>query len=114
MVTAFDADRTMVGSEVGGVRVEAMADLEKVAREKTIDIAIVAVPAVHAQEVIDILVKCGVRAILNYAPIAPRVPEDVRVRNIDPVLAMQTMTYHLKKVQAHREAAPILDPLVES
>ena len=104
MVTAFDADRTMLGSEVGGVRVEAMADLEKVVREKGIDIAIVAVPAPHAQEVIDILVRCGVRAILNYAPIAPRVPEDVRVRNIDPVLAMQTMTYHLKKVRARLEA----------
>lgn len=104
MVTAFDADPSMVGTEVGGVRVEAMSHLEKTVRDKGIDIAIVAVPAIHAQEVIAILVKCGVRAILNYAPIAPRVPDDVRVRNIDPVLAMQTMTYHLKKVQAREEA----------
>ena len=53
--------------------------------EEGIDIAIVAVPAHQAQDVIEKLASCGIKAILNYAPIAPQVPEDVRVRNIDPV-----------------------------
>ena len=44
---------------------------------------------------IDLLVECGVRAILNYAPINAQVPAGVRVRNIDPVLALQSMTYYL-------------------
>jgi redox-sensing transcriptional repressor len=46
--------------------------------------------------VIDSLVRCGVRAILNYAPAFPSVPNGVHVRHIDPVLALQAMTYHLK------------------
>jgi redox-sensing transcriptional repressor len=39
---------------------------------------------------------CGVKAILNYAPIGPQVPEGVRISNVDPILALQSMTYYLK------------------
>jgi redox-sensing transcriptional repressor len=43
----------------------------------------------------DQLVKAGVKAILNYAPISLNVPEDVRVQYIDPVTHLQRMTYYL-------------------
>jgi redox-sensing transcriptional repressor len=100
VVAAFDADPGQVGTEIGPITVRAMGEMERIIRDERIDIAIVAVPSVFAQDVIDKIVRCGVRAILNYAPIAARVPEDVRVRNIDPVLALQTMTYHLKSTPA--------------
>ncbi len=98
VVAAFDADPAQVGTEIGSVVVRGMGEMERTIRDEDIDIVIVAVPSVYAQDVIDTIVRCGVRAILNYAPIAARVPEDVRVRNIDPVLALQTMTYHLKTI----------------
>ena len=59
-----------------------------------------AVPAASAQQVIDTLVTCGVKAILNYAPIAPHVPPHVRVKDIDPVLALQSMTFYVKELEA--------------
>ena len=55
-----------------------------------------AVPASHAQGVIDQLVGFGIKAMLNYAPIGPQVPDGVRIRNVDPILALQSMTYYLK------------------
>ena len=103
VVAAFDADPDMVGTDVGGVAVKSINDMAEVILREGINIVIVAVPAVYAQHVVDTLVRCGIKAILNYAPIAPRVPQNVRVRNIDPVLSLQTMTYHLKSVLA-REA----------
>ena len=107
ILAAFDADPNLVGTSVGGVYVRGMEEMETVVRDERIDIAIVAVPALHAQDVMDVLVACGVKAILNYAPIAPKVPEDVRVRNIDPVLAIETLTYHLKMLNTGRgEAGP--------
>ena len=63
---------------------------------RKVDIGIVAVPAVAAQEVIDTLVECGIKAILNYAPIAAQVPPGVHIRRVDPVLELQSMTYYLK------------------
>ena len=55
----------------------------------------VAVPAQRAQSVIDLLVDAGVKGILNYAPVVPQVPPEVVMRNIDPVLSLQSMTFYL-------------------
>jgi redox-sensing transcriptional repressor len=45
--------------------------------------------------VVNDLVKGGVKAILNYAPITVSVPPDVKVQYIDPVVHLQRMTYYL-------------------
>ena len=96
MVAAFDADPRQVGQVVGGIIVQPMHRLQETIESNDIHIAIVAVPATHAQEVIDRLVECGVRSILNYAPIPAQVPPSVKLRNIDPVLALQSMTFYLR------------------
>ena len=95
LVAAFDNNLANVGQEVGGVSVQPMAEMAETVAERDISIAIVAVPSAHTQTVIDQLVGCGVRAILNYAPINAQVPDGIRVRSIDPVLALQSMTYYL-------------------
>ena len=68
IVEAFDSDPGMIGSELNGLTVHNTADLETVLARSPVDVGIVAVPAETAQDVIDRLVKCGVHAILNYAP----------------------------------------------
>lgn len=96
VVAAFDADPRQVGQVVAGITVQPMHRMREVIQATGIRIAIVAVPASHAQEVIDRLVECNVRAIMNYAPITPLAPPSVKVRNIDPVLRLQSMTYYLR------------------
>ena len=99
LVAAFDNSPEVVGQTVGGLMVQAMEALDSVVREKRVSIAIVAVPSRHTQEVVDRLVGSGVRAIMNYTPIAPYVREGVKIRNIDPVLSLQSMTYYLNDSQ---------------
>lgn len=96
IVAAFDTDPDEVGQTVGPLVIQPMGNLDSTIRESDIRIGIVAVPAPQAQAVIDQLVKGGVRAILNYAPLGPQVPRGVQVRNVDPLLALQSMTYYLK------------------
>ncbi len=98
LVAAFDVNDDVIGSDVGGLTVHSLDDLRRVVAERKISIAIVAVPVSHTQEVVDQLVACGIRAILNYAPIIPHVREGVRIRNIDPVLSLQSMTYYINGV----------------
>jgi redox-sensing transcriptional repressor len=45
------------------------------------------------------LVASGVKGILNYAPIAPKVPPHVRIEDIDPVLSLQSMTYYVENLE---------------
>ena len=97
IVAALDSNPALIGQEVEGITVRPIQDLEKVVKAENITIAVVAVPSRFTQQVIDDLVECGVRAILNYAPTSPQVPRDVRIRNIDPVLSLQSMTFYLTK-----------------
>ena len=92
----FDADVAKVGKELDGIKVLSIDNIETVIKENNCQIAMIAVPAEHAQNVTDRLVKAGVRSILNYAPISLTVPEGVMVQYIDPVVHLQHMTYYLR------------------
>ncbi|HUS82555.1 MAG TPA: redox-sensing transcriptional repressor Rex [Dehalococcoidia bacterium] len=96
IIAAFDTDLNVVGRVVGGVRVYNVEDLPQFLKDNPADIGIVAVRAVAAQEVADILLNCGIKGILNYAPVALRVPKGKQLKDIEPVLALQSMTYYLK------------------
>ena len=97
IVAAFDADPDQVGDAIGGLKVQPMSDLASTVASRDIAIGIVAVPGAQAQSVIDQLVEGRIQGILNYAPVAPQVPMDVVMRNIDPVLSLQSMTFYLQE-----------------
>ena len=99
IVAAFDASPDVVGRQVGGVTIHHINELDTFLRTARVDIGIIAVPAVAAQGVVDSLVAAGIRAILNYAPMTAHVPRDVAIRHIDPVLAMQSMTFYIKRAE---------------
>ncbi len=96
VVAMFDNDPTKIGTGKSGLKVMDSAHMSSFIQERGIKIAMIAIPAAHAQSVCDTLVKAGVRAVLNYAPITLTVPEYVRVQYIDPVTHLQRMTYYLK------------------
>lgn len=85
-----------IGQVVNGLVVLPETEIERVVRELAIRIGILAVPAEAAQEVADKLIAGGVRALLNYAPVTLHVPPGVVVRDIDPIGALQSMTYYLE------------------
>lgn len=90
----FDADPERVGTKMGHLTVlDANEMIPHIQKEK-IRIAMITVPASAAQHVADNLVKAGVTAILNYAPITLSVPENVHVQYIDPIIYLQRMTYY--------------------
>jgi len=91
----FDNDPAKIGAMAGTFVIQDVAQMVSIVREAGLKVAMITVPASRAQEVTDLLVEAGVKAILNYAPINLVVPEGVRVQNIDPVSRMQRMTYYL-------------------
>ena len=65
-------------------------------RENNIQIAVLAIPAEYAQNLIDELVGVGITAILNYAPIYLKAPDGVQIEHIDPAVHLQKLSYYLK------------------
>jgi redox-sensing transcriptional repressor len=92
----FDNNASLVGSKQGEFTISDSKTMKEVIQSGGIKIAMIAVPAGHAQEVADQLVEAGIRAILSYAPVNLNVPAGVRVQNIDPSIHLQRMTYYLE------------------
>ena len=87
-----------------GDLVRDVATLESDLRENHAEIGIVTVTASQAQDVVNVLTRGGVRAILNYTPTGIQVPPTVEIKHINPVLFLQSMTYHLKRRIDERDA----------
>ncbi len=96
VVLLFDSDPHKIDSKVGEFTVQNIANVVPMIRQAGVQVAMLSVPADHAQQVTNMLVEAGVRSILNYAPINISVPVNVHVQYIDPVLHLQRMTYYLE------------------
>jgi redox-sensing transcriptional repressor len=99
IVAAFDNDPEMIGTRVGNVIVQNVQRMKEEIQAKRIRLAIIAVPPPAAQAVADTLVEAGIKAILNYSPIALSTPSDVQVQHLDPVAHLQHMTFYLSDNQ---------------
>lgn len=93
----LDADLSKIGNRISGIEVQSMKRLEEIVDEHKIEMGIIAVPAVFAQEVADQLVNAGIKAIWNFAPTRIIVPEDVEVKNEDLSVGIVGLVYHLAR-----------------
>jgi redox-sensing transcriptional repressor len=97
IVSLFDIDPKLIGTKAGTVSIQHVDSMENEVQVKGIKIAILTVPAEVAQEIADRLVKAGICAILNYAPVTLSVPSSTHVQYIDPVLHLQRMLFYLNE-----------------
>jgi redox-sensing transcriptional repressor len=94
VVALLDRDPEVVGRQIAGLTVSAMADLEQVASERRVAIGVIATPAGSAQDVCDRFVAVGVRSVLNFAPCVLTVPDGVDVRKVDLSTELQILAFH--------------------
>jgi len=93
IVKLFDNDQRKIGSNHKGIIVSDVHDIEKELVEDGIEMVVIAVPATVAQYIVDDAVKANVKAILNFAPINLRVPDDVFVRNENMAMELEYLSF---------------------
>ena len=91
----FDADPNKIGLTVGSLVVQNFSELTDTVQTKNIQMGIIAVPAIAAQDVCDALISAGVKIILNFAPINLRVPKEVVLRNTDFTTELQSLAFYI-------------------
>jgi len=94
-VALFDSDPEKIGQEINGLKIEPIEKIKDVISEKAAEIGVITVPASSAQEAANQLVKAGVKAILNFAPILVTVPEQVELRAVDLSVNLEFLTFRL-------------------
>ncbi len=92
MLMAFDNDINKCDNE----KIFYIDKMENLIERFNIKIGIITTPKENAQEVADILVKCGVKGIWNFAPVTLKVPENVVVKNEDLLTSLLIL---LKKLE---------------
>ena len=97
LVALFDEDPDVIGTTVNHVKVEDIANLEQIVKERQIHIGIIAVPAAFAQGVADKLVSAGVKGIWNFAPIKMEVPAGMHIVNEDLSVGLSSLSYHITR-----------------
>lgn len=91
----FDVDPAKIGTRWNGLTIQDVATMEQVLEAEPMDMAVLVTPADPAQPLADRLVKLGVTAILNFAPVQIVVPEHVVVKNVNLALELETLSYAL-------------------
>jgi len=104
IVKLFDNDQRKIGSNHKGIIISDIRNMEQEVKEAGIEMAIVAVPATVAQYIVDDLVGIGIKAILNFAPINLKVPDDVYLRNENMSMELEYLSFAM--VNKHTEKRP--------
>ncbi len=98
IVALFDADRDKVGRKSrGGVRILELDEFRRVVKRDGVDIVALAVPAHAAQEVVNLVVASGIRAILNFSPGTLKVPPGVKLKNVDLTVSLDSLSFFLAR-----------------
>ena len=93
----IDDDPAKTGREVDSVPIVSSRDMARELKARSIQVAIVAVPVESAQAVTDQLVAAGIKAVLNFAPTRLRVGREVRLKNVDLSIELETLSFYLAK-----------------
>ncbi len=96
ITAVFDTDPHKVPAHLREEHpVHHISRLKEILDEGDIRIAILAVPAVAAQEVTDMLVGAGIKAILNFAPAKLTAPDNIKIRNVDLAVDLGVLSFFL-------------------
>ncbi|MBT8044099.1 MAG: redox-sensing transcriptional repressor Rex [Verrucomicrobiae bacterium] len=97
ILAAFDsAAETLKGRDLP-VAVHPSDELPEFIRTNKVQIAVLCVPANHAQEVTNTLVDAGIQGILNFSPVVLQVTPEVTVNNVDLALELENVNYFIRK-----------------
>jgi len=97
ITTIFDANPKLIGMKIRNVEIMDIDEIAPVLGANKIDIGIICVPTKNAQTVADEFIRCGIRAIWNFAPVDLIVPSNVKVENVHLSESLLTLIYLLNE-----------------
>lgn len=81
IVAAFDVNPQLVGTDINGIPIYHTDEFRLRMQESPVHIGVLTVPIEIAQNITDVMVDGGIRAVWNFTPFRIRVPEHIVVQN---------------------------------
>ena len=95
VVAIFDQAPERIGLALGVHRVQSIERFSEVCEENEVEIGVIATAADEAQQVADLMVTVGLRAVLNFAPREVVLPEHVTVRAVNMARELESLSFSL-------------------
>lgn len=106
IVALFDTLNDKVGQlSRGGVAIHDVRQLKRIVRHERVSIAVIAVPAVAAQHVVNLVIGAGIKAILNFSPGTLTVPPDVKLKSVDLTVSLESLSFFLARGEGSTDGA---------
>jgi redox-sensing transcriptional repressor len=103
IVAAFDSNPDMIGEKVHGKTVQDVKKLPEMAKKLHVQIGVLTVTASVAQEVADMMIAGGIRAIWNFTPTTLDVPDHVILHREELASSLAILSHRLL-VEAGRDS----------
>ncbi len=94
----FDVKPELIGTEVAGLKVLPMEELERVIEESGPRLAALCIPKDAALPVAERLVSLGIKGIWNFAPVDLELPEQVVVENVHLSESLMRLSYRMREL----------------
>ena len=104
IVAAFDPNTRMIGKKISNLKIQNIKDLQRTIKTRNIKIGIIATPNNITQLVADTLIANDLHYLINFSSFTPKIPDYVIVKNLDPGLEIESMTYYLRQRRLNRIA----------
>src|ERR1043166_1958891 len=91
----FDSDAKKIGKKIGDVDVLDVKNFAAAVKRDKIEVAVIAVPAANAQNALEKVIKAGIKAVMNFAPVALKASNDVKLKTIDLTTSLESLSYFL-------------------
>jgi redox-sensing transcriptional repressor len=95
IVAVYDSNPEKIGRSLEGIEVRDMARFEADIAAEHPEIAVIAIPGEGAQDVLDLIVRTGIKAVLNFAPIQLNAPPDVTVKAVNMAMELEGLSFAL-------------------
>jgi redox-sensing transcriptional repressor len=95
VIAVYDSDEAKIGKRWENLTVRPILELERDAAKQHFDIAVLATPGESTAAVVKQVVRAGIKAILNFAPVQLAVPADVTVRNVNMAMELEGLSFAL-------------------
>lgn len=92
IIAGFDIDPAKVKKNYN-IPVYPMTELPGFVKKNKIKVAVLAVPAISAQDVCNQMVDCGIKGIMNFAPVILQVRENIIVNNVNLCDELECVIY---------------------
>jgi redox-sensing transcriptional repressor len=97
VIASFDNDPQKVNKVISGVKCYSVDEMERIINENNIRIAILTIPPDYTKEIVEKIIRFGIKGILNFTTVPINVPSGVHLEEYDMITSIEKVAYFVKE-----------------